>query len=150
MKVGGFYLQILLLSIIIDIFLPVPPPATAEGADLFLALSQSDLSECSEPISVQHLYGVLSLQMMPVPHICVFVRTIGVIKATFNMDLLFFLVMCCASVVSLAMSRRAYNVSQTPIRGKQWLGYWQLWANEHEDVKWWDDNTPGRTYIRRK
>jgi len=28
-------------------------------------------------------------------------------------------------------------------RGVMWSGYWEGWANEDEDVAWWDDNIPG-------
>ena len=49
------------------------------------------------------------------------------------------LILGCA-LLSLASSPQGSHLT----RGKQWLGYWQLWANENEDVTWWDDNTPGR------
>lgn len=53
-----------------------------------------------------------------------------------------YLLLLCCGYIGLAASFRGSNVSQAPVRGKQWLGYWQLWANEHEDVTWWQDNVP--------
>ena len=57
------------------------------------------------------------------------------------------LLLLCCGYIGLAESSRGSNVSQAPVRGKQWLGYWQLWANENEDVTWWQDNTPKRKCV---
>lgn len=43
------------------------------------------------------------------------------------------------SICLLLLAARALAVD----RGVMWSGYWEGWANEDEDVSWWDDNIPG-------